>query len=123
MLEPWTNELTSSMLPDGICKRIAEEIGADNLLKLAVLVGGSTFYMPQAESILRPLRNQKIKEAYNGYNIPELAERYGVMGFIEFTNRKITPDTAYEQDGVARLTTKGVRFIENGGDPESGIDL
>ena len=45
------------------------------------------------------------------------------MGFIEFTNRKITPDTAYEQDGVARLTTKGVRFIENGGDPESGIDL
>ena len=71
MLEPWTNELTSSMLPDGICKRIAEEIGADNL-------GGSTFYMPQAESILRPLRNQKIKEAYNGYNIPELAERYGV---------------------------------------------
>lgn len=78
MLEPWTNELTSFMLPDGICKRIAEEIGADNLLKLAVLVGGSTFYMPQAESILRPLRNQKIKEAYNGYNIPELAERYGV---------------------------------------------
>lgn len=45
------------------------------------------------------------------------------MGFIEFTNKKITPDIAYEQDGVARLTTKGVRFIENGGDPESGIDL
>lgn len=57
------------MLPDGICKRIAEEIGADNLLKLAVLVGGSTFYMPQAESILRPLRDQKIKEAHNGYNM------------------------------------------------------
>lgn len=45
------------------------------------------------------------------------------MGFIEFTNKKITPDTAYEQGGVARLTTKGIRFIENGGDPESGIDL
>ena len=54
MLEPWTKGLTSSMLPDGICKSIAEEIGADNLLKLAVLVGGSTFYMPQAEGILRP---------------------------------------------------------------------
>lgn len=78
MLEPWTRELTSSMLPDGICKIIAEEIGADNLLKLAVLVGGSTFYMPQAESILRPLRNQKIKEEYNGYNSAELAGRYGV---------------------------------------------
>ena len=45
------------------------------------------------------------------------------MGLIEFTNKKITPDTAYRQDGVARLTTKGVRFIEGGGNPESGIDL
>lgn len=78
MLEPWTKELTSSMLPDGVCKSIAEEIGTDNLLKLAVLVGGSTFYMPQAESILRPLRNQKIKEEYNGYNSVELARKYGV---------------------------------------------
>ena len=78
MLEPWTKELTSYMLPDGICKKIAEEIGADNLLKLAVLVGGSTFYIPQAESILRPLRNQKIKEEYNGYNSAELAGRYGI---------------------------------------------
>lgn len=78
MLEPWTKELTSSMLPDGICKKIAEEIGADNFLKLAVLVGGSTFYIPQAESILRPLRNQKIKEEYNGYNSAELAGRYGI---------------------------------------------
>ena len=78
MLEPWTKELTSSMLPDGVCKSIAEEIGTDNLLKLAALVGGSTFYMPQAESILRPLRNQKIKEEYNGYNDAELARKYGV---------------------------------------------
>ena len=45
------------------------------------------------------------------------------MGFIEFTNKKTTPDTAYRQDGVARLTTKGVRFIEGGGNPESGINL
>ncbi|MCI8914409.1 MAG: hypothetical protein HFF38_09850 [Lawsonibacter sp.] len=77
-MEPWTNELTSSILPDGICKRIAEEIGADNLLKLAILVGGSTFYMPQAESILRPLKYRKIKEEYNNYNAPELAKKYGV---------------------------------------------
>jgi len=45
------------------------------------------------------------------------------MGLIEFTDARITPYTAYENDGVARLTTKGVRFIENGGDTESGIDL
>ena len=45
------------------------------------------------------------------------------MGLIEFTNSKITPDTAYERDGVVRLSTKGVHFVEQGGDPESGIDM
>ena len=45
------------------------------------------------------------------------------MGFIEFTDKGITPDNAYTRDGVARLTTKGVRFIESGGDTEAGIDL
>lgn len=78
MLESWAKELTFSMLPDGICKSIAEEIGVDNLLKLAVLVGGSTFYMPQAKNILRPLRDQKIREEYNGYNVEELVKKYGV---------------------------------------------
>ncbi len=78
MLEPWANELTYSMMPDGVCKRIAEEIGVDNLLKLAALVGGTTFYMPLPEGILRPLRNQKIKAEYRGYNIAEIAEKYGV---------------------------------------------
>nr|WP_325295945.1 Mor transcription activator family protein [uncultured Oscillibacter sp.] len=78
VLESWVNDLTPSMVPDGICKEIADEIGAENLLKLSVLVGGSSFYMPKAESILRPLRDQKIKEAYNGYNSLELAGKYGV---------------------------------------------
>ncbi|MCI8811304.1 MAG: hypothetical protein HFF84_14645 [Oscillibacter sp.] len=45
------------------------------------------------------------------------------MGFIEFTDKNITPDNAYIQDGVARLTTKGVQFIENGDYEEAGIDL
>lgn len=45
------------------------------------------------------------------------------MGLITFTDQRITPYTAYERDGVARLTTKGVHFIESGGDADSGIDL
>ena len=44
------------------------------------------------------------------------------MGFIEFADKSITPDNACEQDGVARLTINGVRFIESG-DTEAGIDL
>lgn len=74
----WTEELTPSMLPDGLCREIAEEIGTDNLLKLASLVGGSTFYLPQKEKILRPLRDQKIREEFNGYNTADLARKYEV---------------------------------------------
>ncbi len=37
------------------------------------------------------------------------------MGLIEFTDKSITPDNAYEQDGVVSLTTNGIRFIESGG--------
>ena len=31
--------------------------------------------------------------------------------------------SALDDDAVIRLTAEGIRFIENGGDPEMGIDL
>lgn len=78
MTKTWVSELTPSILPDGICRAIAKEIGADNLLKLAGLVGGTTFYLPRKEGMLRQLRNRKIQEEYNGYNTAELAIKYGL---------------------------------------------
>lgn len=78
MMDPWTSELTPSMLTDGLLRSIAEEIGTDNLLKLSLLVGGTTFYMPRREKILRPLRDLKIREEYNGYNAADLSRKYGV---------------------------------------------
>lgn len=78
MMDPWTSELTPSMLTDGLLRAIAEEIGVDNLLKLSLLVGGTAFYMPRKERILRPLRDRKIREEYNGYNTAELSRKYGV---------------------------------------------
>lgn len=78
MLEAWTSELTPSMMPDGLCKAIAKEIGTDNLLKVAVLIGGGTVYFPKAEGILRPLRDMKIKEEYDHYNTEELSKKYNV---------------------------------------------
>lgn len=78
MSEEWTNELAPSMMPDGLCKVIAQEIGTENLLKLSILIGGSTFYLPKRESILRPIRDIKIREEYSGYNTEELARKYNV---------------------------------------------
>ena len=77
-MDSWTSELTPSMLTDGLLRSIAEEIGTDNLLKLSLLIGGTTFYMPRKEKILRPLRDLKIREEYNGYNTADLARKYDV---------------------------------------------
>ena len=46
VLESWVNDLTPSMVPDGICKAIAEEIGAENLLKLSVPVSYTHLTLP-----------------------------------------------------------------------------
>ena len=77
-LENWTDELTVSMIPEGMLQDIAKTIGVDNLLKLSALLGGTTFYLAQKNKILRPLRDHKILEEYNGYNTMELSKKYNV---------------------------------------------
>lgn len=41
---------------------------------------------------------------------------------IQFSN-KSDAFSALNDDAVVRLTANGIRFIENGGNPEMGIDL
>lgn len=72
------DELTLDMISEGMYRAIAEEIGVLNFLKIAKLVGGTTFYIPKAESLLRPVRDLHIKKEFNGCNYQELAIRYDV---------------------------------------------
>lgn len=78
MGDSWKSELTPDMLGDTIQCAIAEEIGVENLLKLSRIVGGDYFYMPIESGLLRQLRNKKIVEEYNGYNIREIAKKYDI---------------------------------------------
>jgi len=78
MKEIWTDELAPSMMPDGICRTIAEKMGVENLLMLSDLIGGTTFYLPKRGVILRPLRDIKICEEFNGSNFDELARKYKI---------------------------------------------
>ncbi|WP_270815185.1 Mor transcription activator family protein [Hungatella effluvii] len=75
-----TKELTLDMIPDGLYREIAETIGIENLIRLSKLIGGTTFYLPKEETFLKPARNAKIIEEFNGYNHQELAGKYGVTG-------------------------------------------
>lgn len=78
MDDSWKRDLTPEMFGDSLYCTIAEEIGPDNLLKLSRIVGGSLFYVPIEDRLLRSLRNKKIIEEYNGYNSKELAKKYGI---------------------------------------------
>lgn len=71
-------ELQLEQIPEGLYKEIAETIGIENLIKLTQIVGGSTIYLPKTESLIRPVRDAKIRENFNGYNHMELAKKYDV---------------------------------------------
>ena len=71
-------ELTVEMLPEGLQKQIAETIGVDKLLLLSELLGGTTLYWPQLDTVLRPVRERRIKQEFNGYNYDALATKYGI---------------------------------------------
>lgn len=77
-MDALVQELTLNDIQSELYRMIAEEIGIENLCKLAKLVGGSTIYMPKLECFVRPVRDVHIKEEFNGYNHSELAKKYGV---------------------------------------------
>ena len=71
-------ELTIDMLPDNLWKHVAEEIGLRNFCKMLEIAGGATLYVPQLESLLRPVRDARIKAEFNGWNYLEFAHKYKV---------------------------------------------
>lgn len=77
-MEAYFEELTVEQIPEGLYRDIAEAIGVENLIKLTQLIGGSTFYLPKTESVMRPVRDAKIREEFNGYNHLQLAVKYNV---------------------------------------------
>ncbi len=70
--------LKAEMLPEGLYRDIAEAIGPENFVKLAEIIGGATVYIPKADSLVRPVRDARIKDEFNGYNHLDLAKRYNV---------------------------------------------
>ena len=59
-------------------QHLAELIGLDNFTKLVQVFGGTNIYIPKAEAFGRTVRNEKIRQEYNGRNIKSLAVKYGL---------------------------------------------
>ena len=77
------HELTVDMIPDGVWKTVALEIGPVNLIRLLAIINGDDVYVPKPDRFLIPARDKIIKREFNGYNHDELARRYGLTtGYV-----------------------------------------
>ena len=57
---------------------LVDLIGIENFIKLIKVYGGSSLYIPNENSILKPLRNRLIKENFNGNNYKQLAKEFKI---------------------------------------------
>ena len=57
---------------------IAPLIGIEKMVELANLFGGSYVYFPKTEAIERPIRNNRIRKEFNGYNFKTLSKKYNL---------------------------------------------
>ena len=59
-------------------RKMVELVGLDGFKSLVRAFGGTTIYIPKAESLERAARDQKIREEFDGGNYRELAAKYGL---------------------------------------------
>lgn len=59
-------------------RQLAELIGLDGYKALVRTYGGMHIDIPQAETLTRDRRNEQIIAAYDGYNVAELARKWGL---------------------------------------------
>ena len=83
LTEKIVQELTIDMIPDGIWRVVAREIGTVNTIKLFYILIGDTVYVPKPERVLIPARNKLILREFTGCNCDALARKYGLTtGYI-----------------------------------------
>lgn len=76
-----TRELLGETTIEDISERyqpLVKIIGLERLAELAEYAQGDALYIPKTDSIVAPARNRRIKKEWNGYNVRELADKYGL---------------------------------------------
>lgn len=71
-------EMDLDMVQDGVWREVAEAIGISELMKVLEIIGGATIYAPKTDTLLRPIRDIKIKQEFSGYNHMDLARKYNL---------------------------------------------
>lgn len=78
-------ELTMETVPPAY-QGLAEALGIGTLLKLVDYTGGSHLYIPKLSSLVKTIKENRVKAEYNGYNVVELASRYDMSeAWVRYT--------------------------------------
>ncbi|MBI5410155.1 MAG: DNA-binding protein [Nitrospirae bacterium] len=71
----WLKEITADDLPDSY-REMAKIIGVNNTIALALHYGGLPYYFQKVDSLLQKIRDDKIRQEFNGDNYKALARKY-----------------------------------------------
>lgn len=73
----WLEGLPADDLPEPYAE-MARVVGVSTVVDLARAMGGSMLYLPKLESLMRMVRDKRIRDEFTGYNIKPLAKKYGI---------------------------------------------
>ena len=71
------NFLTKEDVPE-ILQNLIDIMGIEAFIELIKQYGGSSLYIPNENSVLKPIRNRLIKKHFNGHNYKELAKEFKI---------------------------------------------
>lgn len=71
--EEWLQHVKKEDLPDS-CQHLVDIIGIENMVRLMKECGGTYFYIPKSDSLIRTLRDRAIRQEYEkGTSIRNIA--------------------------------------------------
>lgn len=71
------NFLTKEDVPE-ILQGLVDIMGIEAFIELIKQYGGSSLYIPNENSVLKPIRNRLIKEYFNGNNYKQIAKEFKI---------------------------------------------
>jgi len=77
VIPDWAHDMTPEDFPERY-QHLVRTLGAEKFLALAAATGGDSLYVPMPDYFLKPVRDKKILEEYNGRNHRQLGRKYGL---------------------------------------------
>ena len=71
------NYITKEDIPE-ILQGLVDIMGLEAFIQLIKQYGGSSLYIPNDNSVLKPRRTRLIKKHFNGHNYKELAKEFKI---------------------------------------------